>query len=356
MNAAILEDLQNTVRSQTGLKPAGGRSKTALAAPAGATVLHLSSLSGILEYQPSEYTFTAWAGTPLAEVDAALAEHGQYLPFDPPLVRRGATLGGTVAAGLSGSGRYRYGGVRDFLLGVRFLDGEGQLLRAGARVVKNSAGFDLPKMLVGSLGAYAALVELTFKVFPRPAAYATLRAEYPSVGQALEALVRLTAAPVDLFTLDLLPSPGRAELLVRIGGLPASFPARLQRLKGLLESAQVIEGEGEAALWEEAREFTWVPEAAALVKIPLTPRRLVELEPWLEENGALRRYAAGANLAWVAWPGEIEALDRRLAELALSGLVVLGRPGCPRLGLRNGVPFARRVKRALDPHERWLEV
>src|SRR5207249_11250784 len=132
-------------------------------------------LRGISEYDPSECTFAALAGTPVREIAAALAERGQYLPFDPVLSEAGATLGGTVAAGLSGPGRFRFGGLRDFILGVRFVDGAGRLLRMGGKVVKNAAGFDLPKFFVGSLGRFGVLAEMTFKVFPRPASALTLR-------------------------------------------------------------------------------------------------------------------------------------------------------------------------------------
>src|SRR5436190_11409249 len=109
-------------------------------------------LSGMMEYDPAEFTFTALAGTPLAVVQKELAGNGQYLPFDPPLAAQGATLGGTVAAGLSGPGRLRYGGVRDFIVGVQWVDGSGTVIRGGGKVVKNAAGFDFPKLFTGSLG------------------------------------------------------------------------------------------------------------------------------------------------------------------------------------------------------------
>ena len=109
----------------------------------------MTGLNGVLEYEPSEFTFTALAGTPVRDIAAILAERGQYLPFDPMLVGAGSTLGGTVASGLSGPGRFRFGGLRDFILGVRFVDGGGRLLRLGGKVVKNSAGFDVPKFFVG---------------------------------------------------------------------------------------------------------------------------------------------------------------------------------------------------------------
>jgi glycolate oxidase FAD binding subunit len=209
----------------------GGGSKPALSTPAnGATALELGGLSGILEYEPAEYTFTALAGTAVADVVAALAENGQYLPFDPLLAEAGATLGGTVAANTAGSGRFRYGGVRDFILGVRFVDGRGQLVRSGGKVVKNSAGFDLPKFFVGSLGRYGVLVELTFKVFPRPQAFQTVRAAYPDLAAALGATFRLAQTSLEMDAVDLLPQAGGCTLLLRVGGLAAVLPERAARL------------------------------------------------------------------------------------------------------------------------------
>ena len=107
--------------------------------------LSIKSLSGLVDYEPSEYTFTAFAGTSLSEIDEALCANGQYLPFDPPLAGAGATLGGTVALGLSGPGRLRYGGLRDFLIGARFINGAGQIIQGGEKA--KNAGFDYPKLL-----------------------------------------------------------------------------------------------------------------------------------------------------------------------------------------------------------------
>jgi glycolate oxidase FAD binding subunit len=187
----------------------------------------------VLEYTPQEYTFTALAGTPVAEIAALLAAEGQYLPFDPPFAGAGATLGGTVAAGLSGPGRARYGGVRDFLLGVRFVSGTGELLSGGGKVVKNAAGFDLPKLLVGSLGQFGVMLELTFKVFPRPESYATLQLEAASFAQAEALLRELARSRVEPHALELLPPTrvlarfrraprGAAEALGARAGHPGS--------------------------------------------------------------------------------------------------------------------------------------
>ncbi|HEY6887587.1 MAG TPA: FAD-binding protein, partial [Solirubrobacter sp.] len=159
--------------------PVAGATKPALTGG-----LDVAGLRGIVEYDPAELTFTALAGTPLREIVTALAEHGQYLPFDPPWVDAGATLGGTVAAGLSGSCSHRHGGIRDFVLGVRFLDGTGRLVGGGGKVVKNAAGFDLPKLFVGSVGRLGVLVQLSLKVFPAPAAWATLRAQADGLDDA----------------------------------------------------------------------------------------------------------------------------------------------------------------------------
>ena len=167
--------------------PRGGGTKPALSSVDAADVLDLSALVGITEYLPSEYTVTALAGTRLAEVESRLAAEGQYLPFDPLLVEAGGTVGGAVASGANGSGRFRYGGLRDFLLAVTFVDGRGEIVRGGAKVVKNAAGFDLPKLMVGSLGRLGVLIECTFKVFPHPERCATLRVAGLAFDEALEA-------------------------------------------------------------------------------------------------------------------------------------------------------------------------
>jgi glycolate oxidase FAD binding subunit len=201
-----IEDVQAAVRENARLLPRGGGTKPGLSTPTeGVTALDMSVLTGVLEYNPNEFTFTALAGTRVAEVQAMLAEYGQYLPFDPPLADKGATLGGTVASGLSGPGRYRYGGARDFILGVRLVDGNGDVIRGGGKVVKNSAGFDIPKMMVGSLGQLGVLIETTFKVFPQSPTHITVRHSYRTFNDALNALYRLCTARLDVEALDLMP-------------------------------------------------------------------------------------------------------------------------------------------------------
>lgn len=352
------EDVRALVEAaiETGarLLPRGGGTKTALSRSVnGVSTLDLSGLSGVLEYQPEEYTITALAGTRVQDVAALLAEKGQYLPFDPLLAGRGATLGGSVAAGANGPGRQRYGGARDFLLAVRFVDGAGNLVRGGAKVVKNAAGFDLPKLMVGSLGRLGVLVELTFKVFPAPEAYATLALSSSSLDAVLKDLVRLSLSPLELHALDLEPAEKGWRLWVRLGGLEEALPARIERIRKFLSApAETVEDH----VWQSVKELDWVPDGWALIKIPLTPKRIPALEDRLREIEARRRYSAGGNVCWLASPAALSDLDTLLTALDLSGLVLLGPAGTARLGANPGAPFARRIKQALDPDARFLDL
>ena len=199
------KDVQNAVRHNAKLHPHGAGTKTALHFNQAIETLDMRQLTGVIEYDPQEFVLTAYAGTPVAEIEKLLAEKGQYLPFDPLLAKRGATLGGTVAANASGPGRFRYGGVRDFLIGAKFVDGNGTLLRGGGKVVKNAAGFDYPKLMVGALGRLGVLVELTFKVFPRPEQYMTLRVEKSSLADTIKTLYVLNTTPLDVEALDFAP-------------------------------------------------------------------------------------------------------------------------------------------------------
>jgi glycolate oxidase FAD binding subunit len=352
-----LEQLCEAVTAAPLIQPVGGCTKTALSAPLpGATLLDISGLSGILEYEPGEYTFTAYAGTRLALIAATLAEHGQFLPFDPPLVKAGATLGGTVAAGLAGSGRYRYGGPRDFILGARTVDGQGRVIKGGGKVVKNAAGFDTPKLMVGSLGMFGVLAEVTFKVFPAPRAYATLVAPCVDAEDGVDLLVKIGASGMDVHALDLVPGgPHCYAVWARLAGLPAALDERLERLRKLLGRGQAVRDEQDAALWDDVAEFRWAPRPWNLVKVPLTPRRIPSLESALLalDPGALRRYSGGGQVAWVATTAAPDALDSVLSRLSLSGLVIMGPKSPVRLGVRPGESFERRVKAALDPAGRF---
>ncbi|MFN4070541.1 MAG: FAD-binding protein [Thermus caldifontis] len=338
-----LAEIQEAVRTHPRLRPKGGGSKSALSSPQeGETLLNLSGLRGILEYAPEEFVFTAYAGTPLKEIEETLRAHGQYLPFHPPLVEQGATLGGTVAAGLSGPMRERFGGLRDFILGVRFVDGEGRVVRGGGKVVKNAAGFPFHRLMVGSLGALGVMVELSFKVFPYPRATRSLRLAYGNLGEALAAMERLKALPLDLLALDLIPP---ATLEIRLGGFPEILEKRVQRLQSLLQREGEVLREDEAH-WEGVRNLAFLKESPIWVKVPSR----LDLIPMLEGLPlGPRRYLAGGELLYAGL--NPEGL-RALRERAIPHLVLKGEahhalyPPPPEA-------FFAPIKRALDPKGRF---
>jgi glycolate oxidase FAD binding subunit len=357
MTPESVEELREIVQQEDRIAFRGGGSKSGLLSLSnGAAVVEMTRLSRILEYEPGEYTFTALAGTPIVEIEAELAKHDQYLPFDPVFAGQGATLGGTVASGLNGPGRYRYGGIRDFILGVRFVNTDGEIIQSGGRVVKNAAGFDISKLMVGSLGQYGGLVALNFKVFPRPESFTTIQSVFPSLEESLSSLQNFTNLPLDIHALDLVSCEGGFKILIRLSGSMDSLPPRVKRAQEILKGGDEISGEQEYSLWYSASEFNWVPQGCFLIKIPITPKDMFELDGVLERVNASRRYSAGANVAWIAWPGKLMDLENYLLSVGLAGLVVMGEADKVWVGRRTGQSFAKRVKNALDPIAKWVEV
>jgi glycolate oxidase FAD binding subunit len=341
------------------LRATAGRTKPALVGPgAEASWIDMSALAGIREYQPQECTFTALAGTRIADIEARLAEHGHYLPFDPPFGPRGATIGGTVASALSGPARYRYGGIRDFLLGVRVVDGEGRLIRGGGRVVKNAAGFYLHHLVLGSLGRLGVITEVTCKVFPAPLAQATVMADYAGFDALIRQLAELRRTAFEIESLEIEP-PDR--LFVRLGGVPAALAARVDGLSAFLrEVATRVTAFGpddDREFWREARELAWaadLADGASLVKVATTPGALARLEPRLATIDPRRRYGVGGEVAWIVWEAPLAGLDALLSELGLAGMTITGTPSPdpnlgPYLGVRPDPAFLARVTQAFDP-------
>ena len=348
----------------------GARTKPRLSA-VGENVALISTrgLSGIIAYDPGEFTFTALAGTPLREIRAALAERGQYLPFDPPLVESGATIGGTVAAGLSGPGRFRYGGVRDFILAVQFADGTGQLLRGGAKVVKNAAGFDIPKFFVGSCGRFGVITEVTFKVFPTPKTWLTLRIPCADAAEAADRIAQGASSRWELDALDYLPSsefrlqpalhriiPDEACLLARLGGPAEANAALADEIKRTCPGAIVLADAEANSVWASLREFAWAHADGVLVKIPITLAALDRLAAVLEKiPGARGHFSAGGNVAFVSLPAVEQSaqLDAELRTLGLSALVLRGIGAPARLGISHEPAIAESVRAVFDPVRRF---
>ena len=316
--------------------------------------IEMSGLTGLTEYEASEYTFTAKAGTPVSEVEEALRAKGQYLPFDPLFAEAGATLGGAVASGLSGPGRFRYGGLRDFLIGVQFVDGHGKLVRSGGKVVKNAAGFDLPKFLVGSLGRFGILTEVSFKVFPAPRETVTLRVRCPDHGAAVERLAEVSSSRWEADALDY--EAGERALFLRLGGPGKS----LEPLSREIETRWPGEVErlADPAVWTNVREARW-SGGSTLVKVPMVPSKIVALEERLESlEGVTSWYSSGGAVAWLAL-GESsrEELDCVLDESGMSGLTVQGEGvASPWIGRRDSATVLSAVKAALDPENRFPDI
>ena len=279
-------ELAAAVRAAPRVIAVGAGTKPRLSrVPADFVRISTAKLRGIVEYEPSEFTFTALAGTPLAEIVAALGERGQYLPFDPMLAAAGATLGGTIAAGLSGPGRWRFGGLRDFILGVQFVDGEGRLLRLGGKVVKNAAGFDLPKFFVGSVGRFGVLAELTFKVFPRPAALRTLR--LGANDNAVKSNI-FTAAANTRWELDALDAAlDEPAMFARLGGPAAALDVIAAEILGRFPGTVLAQGEADE-FWRGIAEFRWAHEGGTLAKVALTPAQVPEFAAWVRAQPGAR--------------------------------------------------------------------
>lgn len=337
--------------------PHGNQTKPALLTTEGAaaaTRIDLTALRGIIEYDPDEFVFSALAGTPLEDIIKALSEHGQFLPFDPPLANSGATLGGTVAAGLSGPGQFRYGGVRDFIIGAKFVDSSGQKLKGGGKVVKNAAGFDFPKLFVGSLGRLGILYEITFKVFPAPQAYLTLSFNLGNIQSALTAACALAGSHFEPFAIDIIP-PGRLE--IRIGG---NHQAN-ERTAGLVEEFVKLPasrkiGEIESAIWSHLRDFQWAT-GDTLLKIALIPSLVGDLDLALEQIGAARHYSVAGNVAYVDTDRKgLLAIDDILTRMKLSGLALRGDIANPRLGCKTAAEAETIIQSAMDREGKFLSL
>ena len=321
--------------------------------------LDARELSGISQYDPTEFTFTAFAGTPLLEIATELEKHGQYLPFDPPFVDQGATLGGAVASGINGSCRLTYGGVRDFILGVRFIDGCGDLIWTGGKVVKNSAGFDLPKFFVGSLGRFGFLTELTFKVFPKGTSSLTIKFSLPDIEAIHDAILKLICSPLQIDAIDVTGSDP-INLLVRMSGAKESIDPHSQRAIEIVgdDNYERLDGIEERSVWNAVRAMeSFKADASSLLcKIPMSLDQLPILEKNLLPICISRRYVAACNAGWFCVASEVaEQFFAGVSKLELDCLVVRGEAyaGEPPIVGAKPNSFVDRVKQALDPQNKF---
>ncbi|MDO8713677.1 MAG: glycolate oxidase subunit GlcE [Polynucleobacter sp.] len=248
------EQILAAAKTKTPLSIQGGGTKSWYGNANTFTTLDTRPYSGILEYQPEELVITACAGTPLKEIETALAEKNQVLPFEPPYFGDAATFGGAIAAGLAGPGRISAGNLRDFVLGARILDGKGQDLSFGGKVMKNVAGYDVSRLLPGSMGTLSLLLEASVKVLPRPAATTTLRCHI-SQARALQLANEWAGQPLPLSASCWIGSSkdGDGEFTIRLAGAAAAVKAAIP-LMGAAVHAIELDPKAAEAFWRNLRE------------------------------------------------------------------------------------------------------
>jgi len=343
--ARLIDQVDHARSQQLALDIRGGGTKTFYGGSPTGEPLELRDLAGISCYEPSELVVTVRAGTALSELEAALLEQGQCLPFEPPRFAAGGTVGGMVAAGLSGPARAKVGSVRDHLLGVTLLSGRGEILTFGGQVAKNVAGYDVSRLMAGSMGILGALCEVSIKVLPFERATRTLAFDFDESG-----------ALGQLRVWDSQPLPVSASawhdgrLWVRLSGATAAVTAACRTLGGTM-----LDADAAIALWTALRDHTheffglthahldrgeclWrlsIPATAAPVR--LSGRQLIE---W---NGAER---------W--WRTEADARDVRAAAANAGGHATLMRGADKSCGAFTPVSdvlmrIHRGLKQAFDP-------
>ncbi|CAO4183641.1 glycolate oxidase subunit GlcE [Methylorubrum extorquens] len=326
------------------LRLVGGGTKAALGRPPqDEATLAATGLTGITLYEPAEMVVAARAGTPLAEVEALLAGRGQMLPFEPmdhrPVLGSTGepTFGAVAAANNSGPRRINAGAARDSLIGVRFVNGRGQPIKSGGRVMKNVTGLDLVKLMAGSWGTLGLLTEVTFKVLPVQEQVATLVLPGLSDAAAVEALATALGSPFELTGAAHWPAGiGGSEprTLMRVEGFAKSVDYRLGELRRLLRrygAAQVVEGAESAALWRAVRDATPLaePREAAIWRISTAPTRGPAVTAAIAAERAARWfYDWGGGLIWLATDASDDAgaaVIRAAVKAAGSGHATLVR-------------------------------
>jgi glycolate oxidase FAD binding subunit len=339
-DATILEGWRERIaaaaRGGTRLRLRGSGSKDFYGERLEGEVLELLAWRGIVDYEPSELVITARCGTRLSEISTALAAHDQFLAFEPPAFGGEPTVGGVIAAGLSGPRRPYAGATRDFVLGAKLLAADGELLRFGGQVMKNVAGFDVSRLLCGSLGILGVITEASLKVLPRPRLEQTLRLEL-SAALAVESFNRWAALPLPLSGAAWWQ--GRAWL--RLSGAPPAVREARARIGGELLD------EPEAQTWWESLRHGRLPLFAhdVLWRVsvpPATPPLALPAEPLIDWGGAVRWYAV--------LPAEVPV--RALAAEA-GGTAACWRGPAPQ-GRFHPLPSAvaqlhRRLKQRFDP-------
>ncbi len=325
-----VDALQDAVRTATGgLRIAGAGTKSSLGRSVNASAtIDATGLRGIVTYEPAELILVARPGTPLTEVEELLAAEGQHLAFEPPHWGDTATLGGTVACGLSGPRRFKAGALRDFMLGAQIVDGDGECTRSGGRVVKNVTGYDIPRLLCGSFGTLGILTEVCLKLWPRPELAQTLILHGQSPQSALSALLQWARSPYEITGLAYQPGDAhrRARTLLRLEGAEGAVVRQAASLKDAIAAdnggsaeLEIVDADNSAAIWAEVKERPVpVDGDSQRWRFALPPASANELIEGLGELG-LERYLVdwAGGLVWAVLPAASDPV--RLHSLATDG-------------------------------------
>lgn len=289
--------------------------------------LSVAGISGVELYEPGALTLVARAGTPLAEVDALLAKQRQRLAFEPMDHRAllgttgEPTLGGMVAANVSGPRRVQVGACRDSLIGVRFVDGLGRVIKNGGRVMKNVTGYDLVKLMAGSFGTLGVLTEVSFKVWPMPETVETLVCDGLDAAQAVAALSAVLGSPFEVTGAAHLSVDGVVQTRVRIEGMADSVAYRRERLLALLGAGWCL---GEEDLWREVRDvLPFADREGAVWRVSVKPSDAPALVAGLGLQDRVI-YDWGGGLVWLLTPDHTGA-GLRAAVATVGGHATLVR-------------------------------
>ncbi len=282
ISSELQQQVLDAFHNETPLNISGGSSKAFLGRASQGLAIDVTGHRGIVEYDPRELVLTARSGTPLQEIEAALAEAGQMLAFEPPHFGDSATLGGTIACGLSGPRRPYSGSARDFVLGCQMLNGRGELLRFGGKVMKNVAGYDISRLMAGAQGTLGMLLEISLKVLPRPAASITVTRVCSAAG-AISSMSALLGKP---YPVDGACFHGE-QLYIRISGSAQAVQEARSKIAGdVLPDAD--------AFWHALREhqLPFFMRNGALYRVvvkPATPPLNIE-GTWLLDWGGAQRW------------------------------------------------------------------
>ncbi|MCR4300652.1 MAG: glycolate oxidase subunit GlcE [Sulfuricaulis sp.] len=333
----LSETVRHAAQAHTRLAICGGGTKRFYAGDIEGDSLDVTGHCGIVSYEPTELIVTARAGTTLRELEAALADKGQMLAFEPPWFGEAATLGGTIACGFSGPRRPYAGAARDFVLGTRIINGKGEILHFGGEVMKNVAGYDVSRLMVGALGSLGVLLEVSLKVLPKPAREVTLCFEMPA-DKGISIMNDLGAQPLPLSA----TCHAGETLYIRLSGTELGIHAARAKLGGKpMDKSEDF--------WRDIREHrrTFFNDDAPLWRLSVPPATPVINLPgqWLLDWGGAQRWLKSAAPA------------REIRQKAES---VGGHATLFRQGKMNGAQFHplpaklaalnQSLKRAFDPN------